>query len=639
MSPHGDPDGRGLSRRDYLRLTALAGAAGSAGCEAPGVDQPGALPLTELASYWVGPESERPADVAPGTQYVAVDTDRRFLRGEEGWRWRGLRAPYVDADRIAGVADHVVRTTEELEAAFESLEAGDTVYVASGTYRPTSWLTIDVDDVSVVGQSRRGTLIRPADGANVGGFHVGRNSRVRDVTIENLAFDGNEGTMDDEVQRLHAFLVDDAENVTVRNCFATRTHPYHVHDRGGSGFTVRKDARDVRIVGNHTNDIGDRSVQVAGRDITVRGNHLTNGFDRAISLEVRHPDDRKYYSRNVAVVGNVGRNNSTGSVVGASQGSPQREGAGNYAIVGNVAAERHRRVVFVGIEEQVRNVAIVGNTGWQEGFRETRPGIHVSGGVSKFVVAGNSLSGYTGEGIRLDSGGTGFACVGNVVRGVRGDGIYAGTTGGVVSGNAVSSVAGVGVDVAGGDVTVSNNAVTGTGGHGILLAAGAAPSVLNANFVGAGGEEGESGDDGIHVAAGDSVVVANRVAAGGVGSSGYAVHETAEAADNVYVANSLPQAERAWRLDGSGGRLVGNRPAVSRESAREVRATDGTASLSFDRPHAEKPLLDVAADDAVLWSVEWARDGSGAYTGATLSFTAPDGAAANPEAVVRVRRR
>ncbi|MFB6219574.1 MAG: hypothetical protein ABEH77_10465 [Halobacteriaceae archaeon] len=381
-----------LSRREYLRLAGLAGTAGAAGCNAlyPGRRE-GLRAAEESESYWSGPEDDRPGDAAPGTRYFATDTGRQFVATRSGWRPQGFSGPFVDAAEIRGVADYVVTTTPELEAAMASLSGGETVFVAAGTYRPREWLVVDESDVTVVGQSRRGTLVKPADGANVGGFHVGRDRHVENVLIRGIGVDGNAARMDQSEKRLHAFLVENARNVTVRDCFATHTSPYHEHDAGGSGFTVHRNAEDVAIVGNYTDDIGDRAIQVAGSYILVRGNRLTNGFDRSISLEVRHPDGHKYYSRNVSVLGNLGRDNSDGSVVGASQGDPPRTGAGNYAIVGNVAFGRHRRTVYMGITEGARNISIVGNVGRQPSFREERSGIYVSGNLSNVAVVGNSL--------------------------------------------------------------------------------------------------------------------------------------------------------------------------------------------------------------------------------------------------------
>jgi hypothetical protein len=644
-----DEDDAGLARRDYLRIAGLAAAAGSAGCgglpsrAADGdVDETGGDGATPRVpggpvldgrhqndAYWSGPESDRPDDAPTGAHYFATDTGRGLVATESGWRTQGYAGPFVDADRIRGVADYVVTSTAELQAAMDDLDDGATVYVADGTYRTDRWLAVDASDVTVVGQSRRGTTIMPADGANVGGFHVGRNARAENVLIAGIGFHGNDGNMDQSVKRLHAFLVEDARNVTIRDCFATRTSPYHEHDAGGSGFTVRQGAEDVAVVGNYTNDIGDRSIQVAGSYILVRGNRLTNGFDRAVSLEVNHPEGGKRYSRNVSVVNNVGRDNTDGSIIGASQGVPERDGAGNYAIVGNVAYGKHRRVVFLGMEEAARNVSIVGNVGRQADFHERRSGIYVSGNVSNVAVVGNSLRDYTLHGIEIDSGGSNFAVANNSVRNSEQEGIRVDATEASVTGNVVDNARTVGIDVARGGATVTGNTVRNTASHGIVVGPGA-PSLVAANSVRATGRRDGTGA-GIAVGASDALVATNLVAAP-TGTDG-GVAEVAGASNNLYVGNRLVDAR--WNVTG-GSRFVANMPAGGPSEA--VFAEGEATTLSFEAPYADRPAIEVVPESPVRWGVEWHRTDDGAYEGATVRLEADDADAA-PRAEVRVRRR
>jgi hypothetical protein len=611
-----------MSRRAYLKLAAASAAiVGSGGSLASGRTLDGRGPATshEVTSYFTGPEEDRPpaGTATPGTRYFATDTGREFVAADGEWHWQTAAVPSLSADSVRGVADHVVTTTRELERAFAVLSPGDTVFVAAGTYRPTEWLTVDEDGVRIVGAGYRRTLLRPADGANVGGLHVGRDRRVSDVFVSGLGFDGNEATMDDDVTRCHAFLVDDAERVTVRECFATRTHPYHRHDAGGSGFTVRRTARDVAILGNRTDDIGDRAIQVAGRDVLVAENRLTNGYDRAISLDVRHPNGRKYYARDVAVVGNLGRDNSDGSIIGASQGTPRRPGAGNYAIVGNVAAGTHRRAVFVGIAEDVRNVAIVGNVGRQAQFREERSGIYVKNGPSNVVISGNALRDYSLHGIEVESDGANFAVTGNVVRSPRRAGVHVATPGGVVTGNVVDSPGGDGVVVAADDTLLSGNAVVDAGGHGVRLDGVADCLVEGTRVSGCGRSLG--GADGLSVDATESVVSSTLVS-DHRGRFGLAEEPTADG--NLYVGARVDAGRAgAIRIAGARSRLVGTVPALD---SHAVRAADGSATVRFDRPYDEKPRLDVQTDAPVLWGASWRRDG-GDYVGVELTFVGPGG--------------
>lgn len=627
---------RALSRRDYLDLVAATAATGLAGCSEAVV--PDLRERRELDSYYAGPESARPAGAPAGTRYFATDSGKEFVATESGWAWQSLATPALSADRIEAVADHVVSTTADLERAFSNLSAGDTVYVGSGTYRTTRWLDVNVDDVTIVGAGRRGTLVKPADGANVGGIRIGVGRHVENVRVSGVGFHGNDRTMDDAVKRLHGFVVADARNVTLRDCYATRTHPYHAHDVGGSGFTVRRQARDVAVVENHTEDVGDRGVQLAGSDVVVARNRLVDGFDRAIALDVRHPDGLKYYARNVSIVANVCRNNTDGSIIGASQGRSRRSGAGNYAIVGNVASERHRRLVYLGIEQRdVSNVAVVGNTGRQSRFTERRPGIYVSGGVSDVVVSGNSLADYSGRGIEIDTAGTGVVCTGNTVTNAGDDGIFVGTAGATVTNNVVESPSGRGIDVLGAAAIVSNNAVTGAGGDGVHLASADAGSVVVGNVVDRSARRDRTAAE-FRVEASNSVVGLNHVVAR---RGRYALREDDDADGNVYVGNHFPRdgvdgrPGDAWHLSGAHSQAVGNAPPVGVH--RRLAPEDGTATVDFDRPYDRRPMLEVTTEEPALWGVDWHRE-DGQYVGATLSFVSPDGDVVNPRTRVAVRR-
>lgn len=660
MAP--DPDSpTGLSRRAYLKLAgATATTAGLAGCGTDQREPPDSLTDPVIADrYGVGPANARPESASVGFRYFAVDTGGEFVYDGERWRAQGFRGPFLDAGRIRGIADRVVRTTAELERAFRNIERGDTVRLAAGVYRPSRWLTVDASDVTVVGESPQDTLVRPADGANVGGFHVGPdpNRRVENVRIEAVGVDGNQSQMDDSVKRCHAFLVDNASRVTIRDCFATRTHPYHEHDSGGSGFTVRRQATDVSLVGNETDDIGDRAIQVAGSGVRVAGNRLTNGFDRAVSLDVRHPDGRKYYARNVAVVNNLGRDNSNGSVVGASQGAPQRPGAGNYAIVGNVAAGTHRRAVFLGIEEAVRNVAIVGNTGRQASVRERRSGIHVAGNVSAVTVAGNTLADYSLDGVQVEGTGSDFTVTGNTVLSPRRDGIRAAAGWATVTGNVVESPGSTGVAAAVGDAVVGTNVVRNAGRDGIHLGA-AGDTVVAANLV-AGSGRTSPGAAELRIDGSDSVVAGNVVeqtAAVGIGESpgadrnvfvGNRVRRRAGEAGSVDGAAAADDADesagapvrdrRLWAVEGPRSRLVGNSPDPDPVRPVEVHEADGTASVRFDRPYARKPILDVQTETPADWRLDWRRDDAGNLVGADLTFTDRAGDPTSPTVQVGVR--
>jgi hypothetical protein len=174
-----------------------------------------------------------------------------------------------DLEEVGNVADHIVGSKSDLQDAFNNLSAGDTIWIGTPAtpYRTDSWLDIDISGVTVVFQSsfadNGDPIIKPADGADVGGIRIGTNSTVSRIRIRSLGFHGNESTMTNSVKRLHGIIVDDATDVSISNCYFTKTHPYHEHNSGGSGISVRTSASAVSITECFIEDIGDRGTQVA----------------------------------------------------------------------------------------------------------------------------------------------------------------------------------------------------------------------------------------------------------------------------------------------------------------------------------------------------------------------------------------
>ncbi|WP_396612778.1 right-handed parallel beta-helix repeat-containing protein [Haloferax sp. S1W] len=599
----------GLSRRAYLKLAAATGVAvGTSGS----FSQANPLSLVhEATTYWSGPEDRRPSSAPVGTWYFATDTNRLFVSTGGRWHWLSLSTPTLETKRLLGIADRIVTTASELEAAVTSLSAGETIVLAPGTYRTSKWLRIDRDNVTIVGAAPQATLVKPAAGANVGGFHVGATRRVNNVRIRGIGFHGNHSTMDDEVKRCHAFLVDDAETVAIEDCYATKTHPYHEHDAGGSGFCVRESASNVSLVGNRTHDIGDRGIQVAGTDVLVARNQFTDGFDRCISLEVRQPDGRKRFAESVTVVNNVGRGTSNGSVVGASQGPTDKPGPGNVAIIGNVAAGTHRRTVYLGVEARMENVAIVGNVGRQADFDERRSGIYVAGHVSNLTVTGNTLSDYSLHGIELVGSGSGVVCANNTVSRPSRTGVVVAIEDAVVTGNRISKPGRDGIVVDSTDVTLLGNAVSAPGGIGIHV-------TESASRVSAIGNRTRGASQAVRLD-GTECVVAGSVAPDGTLSEG------PDADRNTLFGNLLQsqtvRGQQTTVVDG------GERHTVT--------VDDGDAVVALERRYQRKPTLDVYCDDPILWSADWLRD-DGDYVGVALSVVDSNETPVSTVATVRV---
>lgn len=392
----------------------------------------------------------------------------------------GVTANSVSTDELLNIADHIVGTTSELEAAFNNLSVGDTIWIEtpSTPYRTTEWLDIDVDGVTVTAQSTHADdgqpLIKVADGANVGGIRVGHNSHCEHITIDGIGYHGNDQNQDQSVIKLHGIKVEDAADVQIVNNYVTRTSPYHVHNEGGSGIACWHTSTDVVIANNKIEDIGDRGIQTASQNVSVYGNRLSNGFDRAIALDIVEGKDgstpagytgQSHGANNAAVVGNIAHDNTEGSIIGMS-GGHQNEPNGELVIANNTAYGTHRRFVVTHTTTFSR-VAITGNT--------------VSGGS----MTGIEIGGDTGASDDGDTtGGTEYITItGNTIKDYG--------EGGVVVGRDSKQA------------TIGNNVIISPGGRGISLYARLSAAVGNVIE--------DPGDDGINSKGDDNTLGFNNV--------------------------------------------------------------------------------------------------------------------------------
>lgn len=342
--------------------------------------------LNVAGDLWVGPEAARPSSAREGWYYVATDADQEFYSTGDEW---------VESARPRAVqqetADWVVTTTQELHRAFNNLSRGDTVHIDSegAPYRTRQWLDIDVDSVTVLGPGIR-ELIKPADGANVGGIRIGHNDHCEYVRIRGVGFHGNPAGQDPNVLRLHGFIVRDASSVTLQQNFATRTHPFHVHNKGGSGFSVERAARHVAVLRNRVHDIGDRGIQLGGEHVLVHGNIGTQGFDRTVATNY-YTADGSYGTRYASITNNLSDSVVTGSAVGVDGGSetPTRF----VTVTGNVGFEPAHRLVYV--KPNAGQVAVTGNVGVSTTSPPNEiPGIHVVTNLEDVVVTNNVVVGW-----------------------------------------------------------------------------------------------------------------------------------------------------------------------------------------------------------------------------------------------------
>lgn len=295
----------------------------------------------------------------------------------------------TDSATGTGTPDTIVESTSDLESAFNNLSAGEYVYVKTpGTpYRTSQWLDVEASNVRIEAETPYAddgqAIVKPADGADVGGIRVGTGATTRtNINIINFGFDGNQATMTGTVKRLHGIIVDNATDVTIEGGFHTQTHPYHEHNTGGSGVSVHHQASDVKIRDVTTDDIGDRGIQVAGTNITITGCHLRNGFDRSIAMELLEPDGVGYRASKVDVHGNICRDNSAGSCIGATGGQTE-----NLSIVGNVCLGMFRGGVRLG---NTKNSQVKDNLIYHTDGDGRDAGVKVEQGATVAIV-GNTI--------------------------------------------------------------------------------------------------------------------------------------------------------------------------------------------------------------------------------------------------------
>jgi hypothetical protein len=510
-----------------------------------------------------------------------------------------------------------------LESAFNNLSAGETIQIArpATPYRTTQWLDIDVDDVTIKVQSTHAedgqALIKPADGADVGGIRVGVNTTatVENVTIAGVGFDGNESTMTDSVKRLHGLIVNDAKDVVIRNCYFTRTHPYQEHNSGGSGISIKHLARRVRVTGCEIYDIGDRGVQCSGEDCSVHDNLTLDGYDRSIALDNEEGGQSGsgtfYHARGCVVANNTGINNSNGSMIGASAGN-QRSDRGHHTIVGNLALGDMRKVVVMKGNQQ--HDVILGNKlnqGAASQGQTNENGIVV--GANNSVVVGNTLTNIAYNGILLEQ--NDIVCVGNVIRTTYNHGIKSVGVDNIVTANIVRDAAEKGIHATGGWVTVSGNHVRQSGRENIHIGTNdfsGYGSVVTGNHIEKGDQDGAGGIAEIQIDGSDSVIANNLVVLG----AARCFQEGSGANDNVFVGNNsdTDNVDKMFTINGNKTRLYANNPTHYDLDEILGGISGGGTSLSSAIPRASlgddieihvvpniDPNNDLAFDARVFW--------------------------------------
>lgn len=617
---------RTIPRREFL----LAAAAGGTGKKLS-KHFPGGRPNTATADaverqnvvnvagdLWAGPEAVRPSTAEEGWYYIATDSTAEYYSTGDGWIRQRERGAVRQEQ-----AGRVVTTRRELHETFDTLSSGDTVYIdgENAPYRTIRWLDIDVDGVTVVGPGIK-QLIMPADGANVGGFRIGHNTHCENIRIRGVGYHGNPEGQSPAAFRLHGFVVRDVSNVTLQENYVTRTHPYHVHNWGGSGFSIEKEARHVAILRNRIHDIGDRGIQMGCDHVVVHGNVGTKGFDRTIATNYYEPF-ASYGTQYATITNNLSDEVRTGSAIGVDGGT--RKPSQYVTVTGNVGFEPAHRLVFV--KPNCGQIAITGNVG----FSTTAPpsdiaGIHVVTGRPDVVVTNNVVVGWR-KGIWASTRGpvgtrfrdqtipvNGYVISGNRVRGPAQEGIRVEGENGVVANNSVQAAGLGGIVVANArGCQVNGNTVRESGGHGLRVESTASHCRVDGNVLGRNNRLGERYNE-IHVGASSTQVSNNYVVERG---GAWSVFERDGADRNYFASNRVPVDGRSWSVSGLNSVVEGGFPAF--DLHRDVDAADGSVDIDFAKPYAEQPFLVFGRRGGGIREIAYRRDDDGRYTGARIT--------------------
>ncbi|KTG09465.1 hypothetical protein AUR64_16960 [Haloprofundus marisrubri] len=554
-----------------------------------------------------------------------------FVSTRDGWRRHGLATPSMNTGHIRGVADYVVRSEGELERAFENLSAGETIRIdpTNAPYRTTDWLDIDVDGVTVVGPGVP-RLLKPADGANVGGIRIGHNAPCQDVTIRDVGYHGNAKNQDDTAKKLHGIIVRDASNVVLAGNSVTRTHPFREHGDGGSAISVERGSANVRIVDNRIREYGDRGIQLGGENIFVSGNIVTEGTDRPIACDLWSPEGKNEVANTVIITGNIVGNSHQGSLTGIASGPPGATADGAHVTVSNnIGFGYHKSFCHVRGPGTVHNVTIRGNVSVQstEGLRTKNTtkfagvAIDPEQGGRNITVAGNKLVGYSRHGVNVQSPATDFEVVNNILTEAAETGVrIKDARNGRVDGNTVTNPGADGILLDDAEaVSVRNNRIRGATLPGITAEGGAGGHELAGNHIHQR-DDAEPGLPGVLVGSSETVVAGNTIRQTG----DVALLELEAASANLYANNRSIGGEadvdpvgNPWRIRSSDARVRDHTPAF--DAHYGVTPTDGEVRVQFQKPYVRHPKLSFGRRGGGIESIRYRTNDDGAFVGATLT--------------------
>lgn len=518
----------------------------------------------------------------------------------------------------------VVTTTKELESAFANLATGDTVYISeeNAPYRTTKWLDIDVDGVTVNGPEIP-TLIKPADGANVGGFRVGHNSRCREIDIRGVGYDGNPKGQGRQATRLHGISVENAQNVTLEGNQIRRTSP-RTHGDGGSGISVTRQGTGVRIINNRIHEYGDRGVQLGGRRVIVSGNMITRGPDRPIACDLWPSKQRNLAAQSVAIFGNLLGNSFEGSCIGVARNNVQRQNKEYVSIFGNVGFGSHKNFCHIRGSKRLQNISVQNNVSIQKTEQlttDTKKFAGVAVNVAKasnISIMNNEFYNYRGHGIHVFETSISDLSIqhNSLVRpGLAGIRVN-NATDGMINGNLITrpGEAGIRLDTTS-NMAVRSNYIKRAGTAAIWTegSTSRAGNDISANHI-----TGNNRKEGRTVPAILVRTAGNQVTDNTIHQNGApAIVEAGGASNNLYDGN-WADGQQPWHISNPSSRIRNHTPAVGVHRGVTTGPENDSATVRFSRPFSRPPRLSFGRGTGEIAGSTYQTDDNDNFVGVTV---------------------
>jgi len=354
------------------------------------------------------------------------------------------------------------------------------------------------------------------------------------------------------------------------------------------------------------------------------------GYDRPISYDVVEPDGTRYVAYNAKILHNDVIKSTNGSLIRGSDGT----GGGGYLhIEGNYGEETNSGNFIVGAAAGYDTIIITDNEAPL--VASDLNGISLYGDTdTTAVVTENIVRNATNDGIYIDAQNRNFTVSDNTVIGCGRNGIQCRGANGKIGGNIVDNASNKGILTTGGALTVTDNFVYRSGENGIRVESSGNDNKVTGNLVGLSDRNSNSTTDLTHeyyIDDTDCTVTDNTVFNRG---NGYDFVEGPNADDNVFVANEPQRPYKAWDLKGPETTVGTNGEAF--DVHRSLSPSSGSVSVTFEKPYASKPILDVTTESVAMYGVSWSTDADGNYTGATVSFEDASGAV-NPTTHIAVK--